>query len=617
MARQLNDKKSLIINYHGSNRAKLLVDAIDLGEIAVLHTDDEKTSALFTRSEKNGTAFLVEFPSKAYVDFQAVSGNVLTMTSATTEGMYKTYSFKQGASEVGVVEVPADKYVTGATIVTEDGVKKLSLSLANVADPVKVALTDFVYTGSEGTHIKVEISNGNVISASVVAGSISATELANSAVETAKINDGAVTTAKIADSAVSTAKVADGAVTADKLAADSVETAKIKDSAVTTAKVNDGAIIYAKVASDAIAAASGDVATAAAVGKLADALAVKDFVENKIGATNSAMTVVVEATATPTEGYLKTYSVKQGGAEVGKIDIPKDLVVTAGEVVKDPEGQAAGTYIKLTIANQTNPIYINVKDLVDVYTAAQGATEVQVEISDTNVVSATLVNGGVATAKLADGAVTTVKVADKAVSAAKLATDVNATSLKMSEAEGAKSISEEIAAVEATHAKNADGTFKTVATEAADAAKAVQGDTTSTIKDVEDAAGKAVTAVTVNGQDATIADKKATVTIDGADIKLDGYSKPAAGSEIAATDTVNEALGKLEAGKADKATTLSGYGITDAKIENGVITLGTSTITPVTEEYISSVDNTKTNVTLTVTDHVLTANINKIDGGTF
>lgn len=36
-------------------------------------------------------------------------------------------------------------------------------------------------------------------------------------------------------------------------------------------------------------------------------------------------------------------------------------------------------------------------------------------------------------------------------------------------------------------------------------------------------------------------------------------------------------------GKADKATTLSGYGITDAKIANGTITLGGNTITPITD----------------------------------
>lgn len=36
-------------------------------------------------------------------------------------------------------------------------------------------------------------------------------------------------------------------------------------------------------------------------------------------------------------------------------------------------------------------------------------------------------------------------------------------------------------------------------------------------------------------------------------------------------------------GKADSATTLAGYGITDAKIENGTITLGSNTITPLTQ----------------------------------
>ena len=42
-----------------------------------------------------------------------------------------------------------------------------------------------------------------------------------------------------------------------------------------------------------------------------------------------------------------------------------------------------------------------------------------------------------------------------------------------------------------------------------------------------------------------------------------------------------DAYGRVTAGT--NPTTLSGYGITDAKIANGVITLGTSTITPITE----------------------------------
>lgn len=58
---------------------------------------------------------------------------------------------------------------------------------------------------------------------------------------------------------------------------------------------------------------------------------------------------------------------------------------------------------------------------------------------------------------------------------------------------------------------------------------------------------------------------------------------------------VNTALGK----KADVATTLKGYGITDAKIANGVITLGANTITPLTQhqslaEYAKSADVDRT-----------------------
>lgn len=55
-------------------------------------------------------------------------------------------------------------------------------------------------------------------------------------------------------------------------------------------------------------------------------------------------------------------------------------------------------------------------------------------------------------------------------------------------------------------------------------------------------------------------------------------------------------------GKADKATTLAGYGITDAKISNGTITLGSNTITPLTSAPVSSVAGKTGAVTLTSSD---------------
>lgn len=104
--------------------------------------------------------------------------------------------------------------------------------------------------------------------------------------------------------------------------------------------------------------------------------------------------VITLDTSTTTEGALKSYTVKQGGVTIGTIDIPKDLVVTEGSVVTDPDGQTAGTYIKLVIANQVEPLYINVGTLVDIYNAKKNATQIQIAIdSATREISATIVAG--------------------------------------------------------------------------------------------------------------------------------------------------------------------------------------------------------------------------------
>ena len=82
----------------------------------------------------------------------------------------------------------------------------------------------------------------------------------------------------------------------------------------------------------------------------------------------------------------------------------------------------------------------------------------------------------------------------------------------------------------------------------------------------------------------------------------------------------------------DKPTTISGYGITDAKIENGTITLGNKTITPLTSAPVTSV-NSKTGAVIltandvgalpsdtvipTVNNATLTIRRNSIDVGSF
>lgn len=145
-----------------------------------------------------------------------------------------------------------------------------------------------------------------------------------------------------------------------------------------------------------------------------------------VGTGGTAATVTMTSDTT-TEGALKSYTIKQGTTTVGVIDIPKDMVVESGEVVTNPEGQAAGTYIKLKLANVEAPLYINVGTLVDIYKAKENATQVQVAIDPvTREISASIVAGSIGTAEIADNAVVTAKIADANVTKAKLSTAVQA-----------------------------------------------------------------------------------------------------------------------------------------------------------------------------------------------
>lgn len=88
-------------------------------------------------------------------------------------------------------------------------------------------------------------------------------------------------------------------------------------------------------------------------------------------------------TASDPGDYAKVYELKQGGSLIGTIDIPKDIVTKEGKLVYGKwEGNEFNENteeihygdepaIKLVL-NNDNIIYINAKDLVDVYTAGNG-----------------------------------------------------------------------------------------------------------------------------------------------------------------------------------------------------------------------------------------------------
>ncbi len=125
--------------------------------------------------------------------------------------------------------------------------------------------------------------------------------------------------------------------------------------------------------------------------------------------------------------YAKVYNIYQGENDYvaertdgktnptlkGTINIPKDKVLQDSTVVditfsenklwdgatdvtalikgsETPTAADAGKYLKMEMQNVTDPLYVNLQTFVDVYTAASGATEIQIDITN-HVVSASVV----------------------------------------------------------------------------------------------------------------------------------------------------------------------------------------------------------------------------------
>lgn len=137
-------------------------------------------------------------------------------------------------------------------------------------------------------------------------------------------------------------------------------------------------------------------------------------------------------------GYLATYQLQKDGTGVGeKINIPKDYLVKSAEVktstgTGDPSGFDAGVkYIDFTIntydtqtgSGTESHIYLNVADLVDVYTSGSAADDaVKIAISTDNKISATVTNEGITLAMLADDVQTSLGKADTALQKASITT---------------------------------------------------------------------------------------------------------------------------------------------------------------------------------------------------
>lgn len=212
---------------------------------------------------------------------------------------------------------------------------------------------------------------------------------------------------------------------------------------------------------------------------------------------------------TATDGMSASYQLTKDGTGVGAvIDIPKDMVVKSGTVITNPEGQSAGTYLVLTLANATeDKIYINVGNLIEYVTAGDSPDGmVVVSISDDHKVTATLGNASITEAKLAE------EVTDKLAKA--------------------------VSAVQSVTTGSANGTIAVNGEDVAvtglkDAAYATVASLNKTAQDKVDAAKTAL--------EGTDSDDKTAVTIKGAK----AFATDAAAT--AKSEAIADAKGKIDA----------------------------------------------------------------------
>lgn len=395
------------IYYNSADKLIYRYDGADWGAVGVVYDKASTTGAVVTGLSATGTVTTTNVIGLTLTGYQPVEGGYVTAGMTMQEAM-------------AAMDTAIKNAVAGGGEVNQNAWSKILIKAQSTAATAVAGATEDTTLSSDAKVDTLTIASGNKwldINGSgktvtmghslsgVTAGSAGA---ANSVPVVAVDAAGHITS-------LSSAAITPAAIGADVAgAADAVKGTPADAAGSATVY---GAIASANEAKDAADAkvASVTAANGITVGGTTTAPTVGIKLDTKAGnaATMSAdglMVTIPEVDVpeytiaklgTATAGYLASYQLQKDGTGVGDvINIPKDYLVKSAEVKTstgdgDPSGLPAGTkYIDFTIntydttsgTGTTSHIYLNVEDLVDVYTAGNG-----IAISDTNVVSAKVV----------------------------------------------------------------------------------------------------------------------------------------------------------------------------------------------------------------------------------
>ena len=310
------------------------------------------------------------------------NGAVLESRQAAEDRLRKfasgnTYTDLDGVAILARYKKDEDNILTLVGIMYEDQSGKKSITIIDVEDlksDAKVELDD-LKAAVEGLKGNPDTSTSG-----------------DTSVEGAKrYTDGKIAELDVTDAAVENEYVSSVSETDGKI---TVSRKTIPIIGVTDTKEDGKFVTSIKLEGNTVQAEREQI-TSSQVSRVATDIKATD-VESALAEVKTFSTVALSSTTTDPK-VLKKYTITQNGKSIGDIDIPKDLVVTSGSVVKgtwSDEGvfteaqDGNGTALKLVIANQDTPVYINTLDLVKDYVGGNG-----ISISDTNEISINIADG--------------------------------------------------------------------------------------------------------------------------------------------------------------------------------------------------------------------------------
>lgn len=366
------------IYYNSADKALMQYDGTKWKKVGVVYQQGSTTGAVITGLDDTGNVTTTNVVGLTLTGYTPVEGGYVTAGMSLQEAMQAMdTAIKNAVAGGGEVnqnawsnisvkkQSTADTSVAGATADT-------TIQASTKTDTFAVASGNkWVDIGSDDKQINIGHSLSGVTAGTTGAANSVPAITVDAAGHITKVE--AKTITPVAIGAATTASVATAQAAAE--AAQASADAKVASvGATANGGIDIGGTKTAPTVGIKLDPASGNAATLGAAGLMVTIPEVNVPVYDIVKDADSG-------------DYAAIYHLTKDGTNTGAaINIPKDLFVKEGKVVDNPTGQPAGKYIELTLQNQDNPIYINVADLVDAYTAGNGIT-----ISKTNEVSAKVV----------------------------------------------------------------------------------------------------------------------------------------------------------------------------------------------------------------------------------